>query len=234
MKDINQFIKRNRDSVISLKQKFTDELYRDIFINFSRLLPLLEDDELELVDWYLALSPGDLGYKAEYIGRKTADKNDFIIEKREIRVKNKDKRYLQPVAIPKHIKPYWEELNQAIETATGTPLVILSAYRSPAYQTLLINYLLHNQLVNHVDADPTLVFSRVNLPGYSQHNDPINTAFDIGIRAEAVGQANSLEQTSQYQWLLDNANRYNFHLSYPKNNSDKRIFEPWHWRFNHS
>ena len=33
-----------------------------------------------------------------------------------------------------------------------------------------------------------------------------------------------------YQWLTDNAYKYGFSLSYPKNNSHF-VFEPWHWRF---
>jgi len=38
------------------------------------------------------------------------------------------------------------------------------------------------------------------------------------------------EQTNAYQWLLENAYKYGFILSYPENNSFYQ-YEPWHFRF---
>jgi len=37
-------------------------------------------------------------------------------------------------------------------------------------------------------------------------------------------------KTKAYQWLLNNAYKYGFILSYPENN-EYYIYEPWHWRF---
>ena len=36
--------------------------------------------------------------------------------------------------------------------------------------------------------------------------------------------------TPAYQWMTDNAHKYGFVLSYPKDNS-YYVYEPWHWRF---
>ncbi len=37
--------------------------------------------------------------------------------------------------------------------------------------------------------------------------------------------------TQEYKWLLKNANKYGFYLSYPENNLDGITFEPWHWHY---
>jgi hypothetical protein len=38
------------------------------------------------------------------------------------------------------------------------------------------------------------------------------------------------DKTEEYKWLLDNAHKYGFILSYPKDDT-YYIFEPWHWRY---
>jgi D-alanyl-D-alanine carboxypeptidase len=44
------------------------------------------------------------------------------------------------------------------------------------------------------------------------------------------GMLDGFDKTSAYQWMLNNAYKYGFILSYPKNNG-YYVFEPWHWRF---
>jgi LAS superfamily LD-carboxypeptidase LdcB len=63
--------------------------------------------------------------------------------------------------------------------------------------------------------------------GYSEHQ--LGTAVDFS--TEAInGAYNSFANTPEYAWLLENAHRYGFVLSYPEGNAFY-IFEPWHWRF---
>ena len=63
--------------------------------------------------------------------------------------------------------------------------------------------------------------------GYSEHQ--LGTAVDF-TDSEIKGLSSSFEKSAAYRWLTDNAYRFGFTLSYPKNNS-YYIFEPWHWRF---
>jgi len=63
--------------------------------------------------------------------------------------------------------------------------------------------------------------------GYSEHQ--LGTTVDL-TTPEIGGAYNSFATTKEYQWLLDNAYRYGFILSYPEGNTFY-IFEPWHWRF---
>ncbi len=63
--------------------------------------------------------------------------------------------------------------------------------------------------------------------GYSEHQ--LGTALDF-TTAKLAGGLDGFEKTPEYQWLLDNAYKYGFVISYPKGNSFY-VFEPWHWRF---
>jgi D-alanyl-D-alanine carboxypeptidase len=67
-------------------------------------------------------------------------------------------------------------------------------------------------------------------PGYSEHHT--GYAVDIGdaTRSETDVET-SFERTSAFRWLEDNAGRYNFELSFPKDNPYGVSYEPWHWRF---
>lgn len=63
--------------------------------------------------------------------------------------------------------------------------------------------------------------------GYSEHQ--LGTTLDLTIKSVG-GTYTSFAETEAYAWLLKNAYKYGFILSYPKDNSFY-IFEPWHWRF---
>ncbi len=59
--------------------------------------------------------------------------------------------------------------------------------------------------------------------GYSEHQ--LGSAVDF-----ATTKNVSFENTPEFKWLNDNAYKYGFILSYPKNNPYYKS-EPWHWRF---
>lgn len=63
--------------------------------------------------------------------------------------------------------------------------------------------------------------------GYSEHQ--LGTAVDI-VDPETAAATQAFAETEEYEWMLDNAHRYGFVLSYPEGN-EYYIFEPWHWRF---
>lgn len=101
----------------------------------------------------------------------------------------------------------------------GINLKVASAYRSFAEQkSLKSTYtVLYGSGANTFSADQ----------GYSEHQ--LGTTLDF--TTDALGGALAgFENTEAYAWLLDNAHRYGFVLSYPKDNA-YYIFEPWHWRF---
>jgi len=117
------------------------------------------------------------------------------------------------------IKPYLEALVRDAR-ANEIPLSILSAYRSFDTQTTLkTSYKIQygTTAANKFSADQ----------GYSEHQLGSTVDFTTPLNGEALSK---FEHTSAYTWLLENAHRYGFILSYPQKNAFFQ-FEPWHWRF---
>ena len=63
--------------------------------------------------------------------------------------------------------------------------------------------------------------------GYSEHQ--LGTTVDF-TTTKLGADSSTFEKTAGYTWLVENAYKYGFILSYPKKNV-YYIFEPWHWRF---
>ena len=70
-------------------------------------------------------------------------------------------------------------------------------------------------------------------PGHSEHQTGL--AFDLRKKGKTYSTlvAYKYEQTKEFAWLCDNAYKYGFIQSYPKDKSNITgfNFEPWHWRF---
>lgn len=69
-------------------------------------------------------------------------------------------------------------------------------------------------------------------PGHSEHH--LGTALDVTSSEIGYKSATSkFADTKSYQWLLGNASRFGFSLSYPEGQekSTGYIFESWHWRY---
>jgi zinc D-Ala-D-Ala carboxypeptidase len=125
----------------------------------------------------------------------------------------KGEQYFHAEALPFLI----EMLDDA--KADGIDLSVVSAYRSfETQQELKGAYTqTYGSGANAFSADQ----------GYSEHQ--LGTTLDITDPSTA-GTYTSFKDTEAYAWLLDNAYRYGFILSYPEGNA-YYIFEPWHWRF---
>lgn len=129
---------------------------------------------------------------------------------------------LRNSAIPEYIDSKVEpHLTDLLEDAQGDAIdiKIASAYRSFTEQkSLKSNYtVLYGSGANTFSADQ----------GYSEHQ--LGTTVDFTTKTLGGGLS-GFENTEAYTWLLENAHRYGFVLSYPKDNA-YYIFEPWHWRF---
>ncbi len=67
-------------------------------------------------------------------------------------------------------------------------------------------------------------------PGYSEHHT--GYAIDLGdATAPATHVEESFEETRAFAWLEENAARYSFELSFPRDNLQNITYEPWHWRY---
>jgi zinc D-Ala-D-Ala carboxypeptidase len=108
-------------------------------------------------------------------------------------------------------------LNQS--EADGKTIYVKSAYRSfNEQQSLKSAYsVVYGSGANTFSADQ----------GYSEHQ--LGSTIDF-ITTGLNGQLKGFDTKSEYQWMLNNAYKYGFTLSYPENNS-YYVFEPWHWRY---
>ena len=114
--------------------------------------------------------------------------------------------------------PFLERLIKRAERG-NIDLKVVSAYRSFDTQTELKGQYTqtYGTGANAFSADQ----------GYSEHQ--LGTTVDLSDPATG-GAYTSFQSTEAYTWLLDNAHKYGFTLSYPDDNNFY-VFEPWHWRF---
>jgi D-alanyl-D-alanine carboxypeptidase len=113
----------------------------------------------------------------------------------------------------------WHAMRSAAVDA-GVKLLLVSAFRSIEFQTVLIR----NKLQKGAALDEIL---KVNAPpGYSEHHG--GCAIDIGT-PESAPLEEAFETTPAFAWLQANAARFGFTLSYPRGNPQGYLYEPWHW-----
>ena len=99
---------------------------------------------------------------------------------------------------------------------------VASAFRSFNYQRNIID----RKLKKGIPMESIL--KENTLPGYSEHH----TGYAIDFLAEGrYSLSVDFENTDTFRWLVENANRYGFYLSYPKGNKKGIMYEPWHWTF---
>jgi D-alanyl-D-alanine carboxypeptidase len=114
------------------------------------------------------------------------------------------------------VLPYLQNL---IEDANknNLNLLVLSGYRSFHTQASLKSAykVTYGSGANKFSADQ----------GYSEHQ--LGTTVDF-TNSKIGALLSGFDKTEEYKWLLDNAHKYGFILSYPKDNT-YYIFEPWHW-----
>jgi zinc D-Ala-D-Ala carboxypeptidase len=104
----------------------------------------------------------------------------------------------------------------------GVDLCVLSAFRSSGYQAQLIeNKLRAGQTVQQI-------MSVNAAPGFSEHHR--GRAIDLAMQDDRRLTAD-FEQTPGFAWLIANAARFGFRLSFPRDNWQGYIYEPWHWYY---
>ncbi len=136
-----------------------------------------------------------------------------------------DSKYAKPTATTLEIhEDVWPYLKDLLEDAESEDLdlQVLSAYRSFGEQSAIktsYKVLYGAGTANQFSADQ----------GYSEHQ--LGTTVDFSTPALGVSlSSDAFAKTSAYPWLLANAYRYGFVISYPEGNTYYQ-FEPWHWRF---
>lgn len=108
-------------------------------------------------------------------------------------------------------------------SANGTPIAVISGYRSFAYQ----DELFRERSAQLGEQAAVIETAR---PGHSEHQ--LGTAVDVLDRGTAE-LTTAFGATPAGRWVADNAPRYGFVVSYPEDARDRTCYEyePWHLRY---
>lgn len=113
----------------------------------------------------------------------------------------------------------WQKMVQAAKE-DSVSLLLVSAFRPPEYQRdLLQRKLRAGETINQA-------LRAVAAPGHSEHQS--GRAVDVSCAGCAVLET-EFEGTRTFDWLTENAAAFGFFLSYPRNNRNGIMYEPWHW-----
>ncbi len=113
----------------------------------------------------------------------------------------------------------WRAMQRAAD-ADSVTLLIVSGFRSVEYQAGLIR----KKLESGQTLDEILLVNAA--PGHSEHHS--GRAIDIGTPG-STALVEEFEHTAAFEWLQQHAERFNFAMSYPRDNREGFIYEPWHW-----
>ncbi len=106
----------------------------------------------------------------------------------------------------------------------GVELVPISGYRTKQYQDGLFS----RAIVKHGGTEAAARW--VAPPGYSEHHTGL--AVDIGaLDSPETDVETGFEDTAAFAWLKRNASRFEFEISFPRDNPQGVSYEPWHWRY---
>lgn len=113
-------------------------------------------------------------------------------------------------------------MRQAAE-ANGTPLLVVSAYRSYEHQQRLFD-----ERVEEVGEDEALADTAI--AGHSEHQ--LGTTIDV-LDPRSADLTEAFADTPAGAWVIAHAHEFGFVLSYPAETSDQTCyhFEPWHLRY---
>ena len=167
-------------------------------------------NKVEVTDWKLRLANYD-----------NLLPEDFEVELANID-NSKDSKQFDARAVK-----YLKDMINAMKKDGNTKIWCQSTYRSVKRQKELYNasvqkYLKQGKTQEEADK---LTLEYINRPGGSDHN--------LGLAVDFNYVDNSFAKTSEYKWLLKNAENYGFVLRYPEDKEDKTkiAYESWHWRY---
>ncbi|WP_394647424.1 M15 family metallopeptidase [uncultured Sphingomonas sp.] len=112
----------------------------------------------------------------------------------------------------------------ARDPATGGQILALSCHRSIAYQ--------ESVFCREGQADAAQRALSVAPPGHSEHATGFALDFAFRPRRNDCPDAEAcVAATPAFRWLVKNAARYGFEMSFPAGNRQRVKWEPWHWRW---
>jgi D-alanyl-D-alanine carboxypeptidase len=115
----------------------------------------------------------------------------------------------------------WRNL-RAAAFGDGVGIRIVSAFRSVERQADIVRA----KLARGLSLEDILCVSAP--PGYSEHHS--GRAVDVTTESLPPLEV-EFEDSAAFRWLSENARRFGFFLSFPRQNPFGYAYEPWHWCF---
>lgn len=209
--ELNSTLDKARDALANLEEAYDEERERNE--DFEDRI----DDLSDTLDTLDKLAKLDEELLMKYSRVYFLNENYTPTELREI-----DRDFVAEGKVPQYFLqdalPFLEDLIEDAER-DDIDLRVASAYRTFDHQNAL------NETFVRTFGEGANAFSATQ--GYSEHQ--LGTTVDFST-PELGGAIDPFGTTEAYQWMLDNAYKHGFILSYPEDNGFY-IFEPWHWRF---
>ena len=202
-----------------------------LIVSCDELYSLLTPEQGEIVRRVVGIDPYGLGFRGPFIGLTEPPDNLVLVRGQEFAPGADGARQrIAPQYVSRTVLAAFRKMNRALRRETaGRTLLIESGYRSPAYQAVVF---LRSLAFQH-DFDFRETLKCVALPGYSEHGRPQKQALDLAtpLGSSVSGDGPDFSTTREYAWLLKNACRFWFVLSYMRGNPYGIAYEPWHWRY---
>jgi len=196
-------------------------------LSFEELYGPLTPEEREFLKLFLELDAKKAKVSLPYRGFAAKGVKFVGLKGQKIKDLQGNPKTLDTQFLPADVYKKYTRMMKAMKKDIGKVLYVESGYRSAAYQLYLFVYYLKN---HDYSANETAKF--VAIAGYSEHGSPDHQALDF-INSEGINGEDNPEQfeaLEEYKWLMNNASRFGFVLSYPRNDPTGITFEPWHWR----
>jgi hypothetical protein len=199
---------------------------RRAIVDYDTLMNSLDPIEKDFASRIFDIDPKKLGFEGPFY---SMSKPYDLKEIPSIKVGN---RQTGIQYCPEHSYKDYLKMNAKMQKDIGRKLYIDSGYRSPGRQA----YLFFHYLTTNSNYSLKENAKWIAMPGYSQHGSPRDNAIDFctkdGINGFSDHQtADDFAKLPEYKWMLKNAAKFNFYLSYPENNKWGVAFEPWHWHW---
>lgn len=224
-----------KEITASINDKFTEEIER---LAPERRALADYDSLMNSLNWYqklfanriFSINPNELGFKGPFY---STEKPKNLVKVESVKLGGDESARETGIVYcpPESYKDYLAMM-KSMEEQIGKRLYIDSGYRSPGRQAYLVFYYLATS------SNFSLIENArwIAWPGFSEHGHPVNNAIDFtsteGINGFSNGQTSEdFTRLPEYEWLKENAGRFNFYLSYPEGNPHGVAFEPWHWHW---
>jgi len=215
-------------SVIDSWENYLSNIPKDrrSIVDYNTLMNQLNFYEKSFAGRVFKIDPKELGFKGPYYSKEKPGK---LIKVESVKVGERETGIQY---CPEQSYSDYLLMMEKMKKDIGKILYIDSGYRSPGRQSYLVFY----YLTSSSDYSLKENAKWIAMPGYSEHGNPINNAIDFtsenGINGFSDNQtAKDFEALPEFDWLMKNANQFNFYLSYSKDNPFGVAFEPWHWHW---